>query len=1055
MNWTLLGIEPTTDRKAITAAYRSRVAVTNPEDKPEEFKALRAAYEEALQLAKAPAAPPAARTPLELWCDELNATYYDLRRRLDPACWQALLHAEICVGLGSRPQAEEALLRFFMQQYYLPQPIWQLLDQAFDWQDRAAELYEDYPRDFIDHVILSGIRDKNIVPLDVFAPGQDGKACDEFIRLYHRARRSPPEELPQLIEQLEALPEQHPYLNVLRCMLLRQRGELDEVRRLTAAMAEQYPDDPFLVMQHATQCYADERYEEALRCTEQAAALDGENLYIRRKRADCLGKLGREEDAKQIYYDLMDLVESDRLQMQELEGLIQEVNTTLIVKREATHAEHPEDHENTVELARCYLQNDRFDDALQLAQTLPWEQPDPYSYHLILLQVHQNREDYQQALEHLDPLIELLRTMQPDGTQKTARRMARLPEMLQRKAGCLHFLNDAEQAATLHEEALRLAPTNPGLLMRAGYFMLDLHRDERAEEILRSLVEVQPDGYQGHYLLAKCLHSQRLEREAFDEINRALDLERSDLNLYLLKLDILELNDAWDAVRELLQFLQEHGVPQDLLPLVYVQGKLAEFDEKDPQKAEELYRAAAARLEQGEELEQASGVYYRLAQLMQDKLDLSQTENIQTLLDLLDKGLAHNANNYGCLHFKGWLLRKAGRTAEALKVYQKLDASSQHDMSVQRALADLYYEDLPHNADLALRYYDALLTQDEANGELHFYAAFCHYYMGNLDEAERHFLRLKELDENDVDAYRMLCLVYARQNRCEEACAAERRAIQITREREKDPAPYYRTLIKILCRLGRVQQALDTIDEMTEVCGCPDADSRKADIYAQFGMWKELDLHLANWKRRGVCPNLWSRHAVWRELYQGRYDKARLLLHIHRTRLDEQDRNALQIVLYELFADWKGSVMIWENRRKTDENREEALFHLAQAYWWAGNTEQARTFAAMTMDKIEKHLSLYLRSEGILQQGRRALMLAILGHEQEARDALAKARTMPLCENCAYCACKDVDIYEAYLEEILGNYQAAAALYQSGRERWPDELDFLVGLRRLKRNKRM
>ena len=48
MNWAILGIEPTKDKKAITAAYRAQLVHTNPEDKPEAFKALRATYEEAL-----------------------------------------------------------------------------------------------------------------------------------------------------------------------------------------------------------------------------------------------------------------------------------------------------------------------------------------------------------------------------------------------------------------------------------------------------------------------------------------------------------------------------------------------------------------------------------------------------------------------------------------------------------------------------------------------------------------------------------------------------------------------------------------------------------------------------------------------------------------------------------------------------------------------------------------------------------------------------------------------------------------------------------------------
>ena len=51
MDWFILGIEPTKDKTAITNAYRNKLRQTNPEDKPEEFKALRLAYEEALRLA--------------------------------------------------------------------------------------------------------------------------------------------------------------------------------------------------------------------------------------------------------------------------------------------------------------------------------------------------------------------------------------------------------------------------------------------------------------------------------------------------------------------------------------------------------------------------------------------------------------------------------------------------------------------------------------------------------------------------------------------------------------------------------------------------------------------------------------------------------------------------------------------------------------------------------------------------------------------------------------------------------------------------------------------
>jgi hypothetical protein len=68
MSWFILGIEPTKDKKAITNAYRQKLRQTNPEDKPEEFKALRTAYEEALAFAnQEDAAPVRDESPVGLW----------------------------------------------------------------------------------------------------------------------------------------------------------------------------------------------------------------------------------------------------------------------------------------------------------------------------------------------------------------------------------------------------------------------------------------------------------------------------------------------------------------------------------------------------------------------------------------------------------------------------------------------------------------------------------------------------------------------------------------------------------------------------------------------------------------------------------------------------------------------------------------------------------------------------------------------------------------------------------------------------------------------------
>lgn len=74
---------------------------------------------------------------------------------------------------------------------------------------------------------------------------------------------------------------------------------------------------------------------------------------------------------------------------------------------------------------------------------------------------------------------------------------------------------------------------------------------------------------------------------------------------------------------------------------------------------------------------------------------------------------------------------------------------------------------------------------------------------------------------------------------------------------------------------------------------------------------------------------------------------------------------------------------------------------------------------------------------------RRIRMLALLGREEEAREAAKTAKQIPLCENCEYCACKDLTIYRCCMEFVFGNYERAMELAVQGEKEWPDETDFI------------
>ena len=116
MEWSILGIEATTDKEEITKAYRNVLKRTNPEDDPEGFKRLRGAYDAAMIYADGQAAKESGdgkeKTPLDLWADKLSDIYNDFTKRKNPSCWEELFADETIKSLENHPKAEETLLVF-------------------------------------------------------------------------------------------------------------------------------------------------------------------------------------------------------------------------------------------------------------------------------------------------------------------------------------------------------------------------------------------------------------------------------------------------------------------------------------------------------------------------------------------------------------------------------------------------------------------------------------------------------------------------------------------------------------------------------------------------------------------------------------------------------------------------------------------------------------------------------------------------------------------------------------------------------------------------------
>ena len=1052
MDWFILGIEPTKDKKAIVAAYRNKLRQTNPEDKPEEFKALRKAYIEAIALADEDESVSVRdESPVGLWLEDVKKQYDNFASRINPDCWRALLACDVCIGLDTRAAAEEALLKFLMDHYYLPRNVWQVLDDTFEFSKRGEELYETWPRDYIDHAVLAGIRLDPVLEYELFIPGVNGEHCDAYFKLYHQANRAPFEEVGHIFDQMDALSERHPYGDALRYRYYMETERKQEGKDGFCNLAAQYPDDPVLAIAWADMCLDDGNIEEAQRIATHIQDIEPSHIGAKLILAKCLAEQGKLHEAKEIGYEIMHASADDPVLGEQMSELMKKWNEQLITEREARFAENPSDTDNAIELAWCYAQNDRLQDATELADKIDPDCDDRFAYYNLMGKLYHNAEKYAQALVHLQIAEEVLRNLDDDGTEKNRKRKAKLPQILQVYGHCLMKLGRSEEAKVKFEDALAVAPEDADVLSLMGRILFTSGDYAYAVEIFQRLLKLSPGAWVAELLMAMCYYRLHRDREAFDAVNRALEMQNNDLSLYNLKMQILIRNEIYEDVHEILNFLEESGAPNDI-GTDFIRAELTELEKKDEKGALKQYTAIQKRVEAGEDLIWAAELYYRIAVLTGNRIDLGYQIERKIVLEIIDKGLKYSEQDADLLSYKAWVLKKGGLHEEAIAMYRALEAKNPESIVAIRGIADLYYEDLNCYAQEALTNYEKLL-ETQKTAELYFYAATCKRHLGDLEGARIYYLKELEMDPDDIDGYRGLAFVADAQGKYTTSLEMLDKALEIMAEFDRQYDWLVEHKAKVLRRMGRYEEALTFATEAADRYHYGGALQLQFDICCQFGLWDRAQKVLDQWKKVNRSdPDLMAANGRL-SLLQGKMFRATLAMGPAKHKLPFEQVQDFRLQLNDLKCNFDRQIQIWSRRVKQNPNDDHSMLNLAHAYWHAGKMDAAKAAAQKALALQDDILSQNLTDEA-LYRSRRCLALAILGKAEEAKEELAKTRKLPLCDFCEYGSCKDADIYEAHIEEILGNKENAEKLYAAGKTKWPDDVDFASGVARLKKKGR-
>lgn len=600
----ILGIEITKDEQAIKNAYREKLAVTNPEDDPEGFKRLRAAFEAAGKYARTPdeeepAATERDESPSGLWVEKVAAVYANIQDRQNAACWEELFKEDVFLSLEEEENCRLKLVRFLLDHFKLPTVIWKLLDEKLSLTRDMQSLKEYFPQDFLRYVVYKCEHGEEL-DFTLFEGPLDGQ-YDQFIYYYEGCVRAMNQgNLDQAREQLvcaDRLNIMHPYHELSRAQLAEKEGRTEAAVDQVLSLHTNYPADDTVAFQTAELLWRNNRKDRAAEIYE-ALRSDKEDHYSANRRLS------------EYYYDKGDFKQAKKCAEQVLNygvqpdfsELLDKINIEIEKDLEKTY-EETGDMEAGLELCWCYLQDGKNSKGIRIAceleQKLPKEKE--AEYYGLLTKLYAELAEYETAVcmaERMETsLREKIASGKSDNVEKDKNRISQSYAIRLRALRNMGFRDKAywDTAMKLYESAEEEILNEIGVMLEVAYVYLEMGEYDKCLEITEKLVEKyqiyaahapRMDAFRRQWDAAGVIQESRLCQQYFPEYIRSyefaakvyLDLKRPDDLKYIL--DLAKQNNVKSPILEAYAYQMEHEIPESSI----INEKLKEFRKTNYQK---------------------------------------------------------------------------------------------------------------------------------------------------------------------------------------------------------------------------------------------------------------------------------------------------------------------------------------------------------------------------------------------------------------------------------------------------------------------------------------
>lgn len=694
--WPVLNIEETKDESTIKVAYRKKLATTNPEDNPQEFMVLRQAYEEALRYAKTMDSMENSEddeftsnsdTDLDRWMKQVDLIYQDMSQRRDVSVWDTILSHEVCTSIDQSIQAREYLLRYFMNHTYLPTDVWRRIDKEFHIREDKEQLYEIYPKNYIDYLVYS-IEVDGFFDYSLFQP-VEGEDMDKFLETYYQIKdsldRSSTEGCSEGFEILKTYQSYHPYVDGEKVRYYLAINNIEDGALLLVDLYRQYPEDSYIQIISAHVKFHQKVYDEALEKYQLILKDLPKHYQVRVSIMECYERLGMHQEAKDMGMALIEEFPQDDSVSQKLF----DYNEILIHQYEQK-LKDTVDYPLMIELAWCYYQNHKYEEAVSYIKKIPREYQEHYDYVNLVGRAYYNLKDYHVAIDKINYWITTIEMTKRDGSKECIQRYNRLGYAYFLKGLSYLELKEYDNAIAQLNKAISVEKNLYYKLMFLERLTFTYHQMKNYSmvvEVANSILTMSSTYYPALLYRQEAYYEMGNDYEVIQDYHLATEIVPHGLRPYLFAMKVFLRHNQLDDAENVASRAREYQLSSNEFQLLEIRilRRMANSPLQIKHVEEQCIALKEKLTDPDNDIQEIHSVDYERVLLYADH------GLYETAMNVIDEIIKKDPHAYYYQYIKGLLYKDNGQVAQMIHLYKKLLSLNHKNENILYEIGAGYY----------------------------------------------------------------------------------------------------------------------------------------------------------------------------------------------------------------------------------------------------------------------------------------------------------------------------------------------------------------------------